>query len=106
MCRGSTPLRLANFIRKDRKVKPIKNEEYSFNHVKTRLEKRFNIDIDRTFYDNMNKNIQPYLGKPDCGTDNNGEQEIHTMFVKNKIVKVVYSLSKNRITTVLPNKPL
>lgn len=83
-------------------MKTIKDLNYSYNHVKDRLSERFNLTIDRDFYDRMNKNIEPYIGNPaDCGTDNNGDQEIHTMFLKNQKVKVVYSISKNRITTVL-----
>jgi len=83
-------------------MKTIKDYDYSFNHVQQRLKERYNLDIDREFYDQMNESIKPYIGNPDVGTDNNGEQEIHTMFIKIKIVKVVYSTSKQRITTVLP----
>ncbi len=85
-------------------MKPIKDENYSFNHVKDRLKERYNIEIDRDFYNKMNKNIKPYISDSrfDYDTDNNGEQEIHPMFIKNTTIKVVYSLSKERITTVLP----
>jgi len=85
-------------------MKTIKDEEYSFNHVKQRLMERHNLDIDRDFYDRMNKDIAPYISNSrfDYETDNNGEQEVHTISIKNKIVKVVFSLSKDRITTVLP----
>jgi len=82
-------------------MKPTKDYDYSFFHVKERLYERFNLDIDLKFYDLMNKNIKPFIGNPDCGTDNNGEQEIHSMFIKNQIIKVVYSISNDRITTVL-----
>ncbi len=82
-------------------MKTIKDENYSFEHVKQRLKERYNIEIARDFYDRMNKSLRPFIGEPDCGTDNNGDQEIHTMFIKNKNIRVVYSKSKNRITTVL-----
>ena len=84
-------------------MKPVKDREYSFNHVKDRLKERFNLDIDRKTYEEMNRSILPYISNPnfDYETDNNGEQEIHPMFIKNKIIKVVYSLSKDRITSVL-----
>lgn len=84
-------------------MKTIKDYEYSFNHVKQRLAERHNLEIDRGFYDRMNVSIRPYVGEPDVvSTDNNGDQEVHTMFIKNKIVKVVFSISKDRVTTVLP----
>jgi hypothetical protein len=91
-------------------MKTTKDYEYSFNHVKQRLQERFNLDIDRAFYDKMNVSIRAYLGQPDASSgvvsfvsaDNNGDQEVYTMFIKNQIVKVVYSISKDRITTVLP----
>ena len=83
-------------------MKTIKDENYSFNNVKERLQERYKLEIDRDFYDRMNVSWKPYMGNPDIGTDNNGDQEIHTQFIKNKIIKVVYSRSKNRITTVLP----
>jgi hypothetical protein len=87
-------------------MKTKKDYEYSFNHVKDRLLERHTLKIDRAFYDKMNEDIKPYIGNPDVGpdhyADNNGEQEIHTMFIKVKIVKVVYSKSRKRITTVLP----
>lgn len=91
-------------------MKTVKDYEYSFNHVKQRLAERHNLEIDRKFYDGMNVSIRPYLGQPDASSgvvsfvsaDNNGDQEVHTMFIKNRIVKVVFSLSKDRITTVLP----
>jgi len=83
-------------------MKTKKDYQYSYNHVKQRLKERYNFDIDKHFYDEMNESIKPYIGNPDIGTDNNGEQEIHTMFLKNRIVKIVYSISKKRITTVLP----
>jgi predicted component of type VI protein secretion system len=85
-------------------MKTIKDYNYSYNHVKQRLKERHNLEIDKDFYDRMNKNIKPYISNYAFSfeVDNNGEQEIHPMFIKNKIVKVVYSLSKERITTVLP----
>jgi hypothetical protein len=83
-------------------MKTKKDYNYSCDHVIQRLKERHNIEIDKDFYDRMNKSIKPYIGNPDVGADNNGEQEIHTMFVKNKIVKIVYSTKKERITTVLP----
>jgi hypothetical protein len=82
-------------------MKTIKDLNYSYNHVKDRLIERYNMEIDRKFYDDMNKKLEPYIGSPDFGTDNNGDQEIHSMFLRDKTVKVVYSISKNRITTVL-----
>ena len=87
-------------------MKTIRDEEYSFNHVKQRLQERHNLEIDRKFYDRMNENIKPYIGYPDVAdsVDNNGDQEVHSMFIKNRIVKVVWSHSKERITTVLPRK--
>lgn len=85
-------------------MKTVKDKEYSFNHVKDRLEERFNLEIDRDFYDKMNESLKPYIGKPDYGFDNDGEQEIHSMFIKNQIIKVVWSNSRQRITTVLPIK--
>lgn len=83
-------------------MKTIKDIDYSFRHVKERLLERHNMEIDRDFYDRMNESIKPYIGKPDIGTDNNGEQEIHSMFLRNKIVKIVYSTKRRCITTVLP----
>ncbi len=82
-------------------MKPIKDYAYSCLHVIQRLKERHGLEIDADTYDQMNKHLEPYIGNPNCGTDNNGEQEIHSMFVKIKIVKVVYSLSNKRITTVL-----
>lgn len=83
-------------------MKTIKDLNYSYNHVKNRLFERHNMVIDRKFYNEMNNKIKPAIGSPDYGTDNNGDQEIHSMFLKNKIIKVVYSITKRRITTVLP----
>lgn len=85
-------------------MKTIKDYNYSYNHVKQRLKKRHNLEIDKKFYDEMNKKIKPYIGDPDfiISIDNNGDQEIHNMFIKIKIVKIVWSHSKKRITTVLP----
>jgi len=83
-------------------MKRKRDYEYSFTHVKERLLERHNIEIDRDFYGEMNESIKSRVGSPDIGTDNNGEQEIHTMFVKIKTVRVVYSKSRGRITTVLP----
>jgi hypothetical protein len=85
-------------------MKRKKDYEYSFNHVKERLFERYSLEIDRDFYDGMNESIKPYIGNPDVGVDNNGEQEIHTMFLKSKIVNAVYSRSRGRITTVLPRE--
>jgi hypothetical protein len=84
-------------------MKTVKDENYSFNHVKQRLQERFNLEIDRDFYDRMNVSIRSYIGTPDVlAVDNNGDQEVHNVFIKNQMVKVVYSISKDRITTVLP----
>ena len=84
-------------------MKTVKDYEYSYNHVKQRLLERHDIEIDRAFYDRMNEQIKPYISNPAfCYVvDNNGEQEIHPMFIKIKIIQVVYSKSRQRITTVL-----
>jgi len=85
-------------------MKTIKDYKYSCGHVIKRLKERHNLEIDDQFYDRMNENLQPYIGKIGyaIATDNNGDQEIHQLFIKNKIIQVVFSKSKNRITTVLP----
>lgn len=88
-------------------MKTIRDYEYSKKHVIQRLKERHDLDIDGDYYDRMNREIEPWMGNLDVSnrrllSDNNGDQEIHTMFVKIKIVKVVYSKSKKRITTVLP----
>jgi hypothetical protein len=83
-------------------MKTVKDYEYSKKHVIQRLKERHDLNIDGEFYDRMNRKLEPYIGNPDVPSDNNGDQEIHTMFIKIKIVKVVYSKSKKRITTVLP----
>lgn len=81
-------------------MKTKRDYEYSFNHVKQRLKERHNLDIDKDFYDRMNMSIQPYISNPAFNYEVDGNQEIHPMFIKNKIVKVVYSLPKKWITTV------
>jgi len=35
-------------------MKTIKDRNYSFNHVKKRLEERYNLDINIKDYDNLN----------------------------------------------------
>jgi hypothetical protein len=88
---------------REKKVKTKRDIEYSFNHVKQRLKERHNLDIDRKLYDKMNENIKPYISNSCFPFEVDGDQEIHPMFIKYKIVKVVYSLTKKRITTVLWN---
>lgn len=90
-------------------MKTIKDFEYSFNHVKQRLLERYNIRIDIDEYIVMNSVIKIYRQdikhfKP-IATDNNGDQEVWIYKGLGEAMQVVYSVSKDRVTTVLNTLP-
>lgn len=91
-------------------MKTIKDYLYSYNHVKQRLKERHNIDIDRREYSKMNLVVRLYRQANHINpisVDNNGDQEVwEYMEFNEKYVKVVYSVSKERITTVLPEEEI
>lgn len=61
-------------------MKPVKDEEYSFNHVRERLKERFKITIDRSSYDVMNETVRVCKRQgvmTPISTDNGGEQEVY-----------------------------
>lgn len=89
-------------------MKTVKDYEYSFNHVKERLKERYDLNIEKHDYDTMNNGVRESRNpKKAFSVDNNGDQEVYLyifdVYPPKKIL-VVWSNSKDRITTVLPNK--
>lgn len=88
----------------EKQMKPIKDYEYSFNHVKDRLKERYSINITKNQYIKLNDQVRKLRNpKKALFIDNGGDQEVYSWtWDKDKKVKVVWSNSKDRITTVLP----
>ena len=88
-------------------MKTKKDRLYSFNHTKERLRDRYGIKINGVDYAEMCENIIHkkiginvlYISSE---KQKNDVQEIYDMYVKSKIVRVVWSTLNKRITTVLP----
>ena len=89
-------------------MKTVKDYEYSFNHVNKRLRERYKIkSLTKSEYKNMNKTAE-LMRNPEKALwiDNNRDQEVYEWMMldnsgKYVKVKLVWSNSKERITTVL-----
>jgi len=80
-------------------MKTVKDLKYSFDHVNQRLKERFDLSISWNAYMNLNDMLKQ--NKSNMILVEQGEQEIHKIKFKGKVVTFVYSISKNRITTAL-----
>lgn len=87
-------------------MKTVKDYEYSYNHFKQRLKERYDTDITREDYDYLNSNVKRHRNpKLAISIDNNGDQEIYEYALTNTLrVLVVWSVSKDRVTTVLKRR--
>jgi len=83
-------------------MKTIKDRNYSFNHVKKRLEERYNLDINIKDYDNLNWRVSSDKYPISTEIQRDDIQKIYNVLYKEKWIKVVYSDKRNLITTVLP----
>jgi hypothetical protein len=86
-------------------MKTIKDKNYSFNHVKKRLTKRYNIDITMSEYDDLCKvkicKVK-MLGFINKEYQKNDTQQIYDVVFKGKVIRVVWSDKRQLVTTVLP----
>ena len=84
--------------------KTIKDREYSFNHTKTRLKERYDIDISRRDYEYLCKKVE---GKKDASfvmveyQKNDTQYTYDLRFRYRTSIRVVWSENRNCITTVL-----
>lgn len=99
-------------------MKTIRDYSYSFEHVKLRLLERYHIDkFELPDYEKMNRAVRLCRdfnkickeAKRVYGAlykDKHGDQEVWRYYglhnSKRKDIKTVFSISKNRVTTVLP----
>lgn len=85
-------------------MKTIKDKNYSFNHVKKRLTERYNCDITISEYDELCYMIKKCWVTPiTVEKQKNNIQEIYDIVFNKKMMKVVWSIERQLITTVLPN---
>lgn len=100
---GSKPATTAN---NKNYMKTKKDIKYSYHHVKKRLLDRYSILITYDDYITMNESVKihrQFKGVAPLSIDNNGDQEIWIYKIPHsKTIKIVYSISRKRITTVLP----
>jgi len=83
-------------------MKTIKDKAYSFNHVKNRLKKRHDIDITLDEYDWVCKSLKddkcPIIA---IERQKDDVQKIYDLMFKNRMVRFVWSESRQLITTAL-----
>lgn len=82
-------------------MKTIKDKNYSFNHVKKRLTERYNLDITIDEYDKLCQMVIDNKGTIFINSENN-TQEIYNILIGLTTIKVVWSVERKLITTVLP----
>lgn len=88
-------------------MKTKKDMLYSFNHTKERLEDRYGIEINAVDYTEMcetiiHKKIGINVLYISSEKQKNDVQEIYDMYLKSKLVRVVWSTTDKCIKTALP----
>ena len=84
------------------KMKTIKDKNYSFNHVKRRLKKRHDIDITIEEYDWLCYSVKNIEDKPIHIEKQKGDiQKVYDIMYGNKIIRVVWSETRQLVTTAL-----
>ena len=85
-------------------MKTIKDKEYSFNHFKERLKERHNLDITENHYDDLCSMMELYKTFPPISVEKqkNDTQMVYEIVFKETMIKVVWSETRNLLTTVLP----
>jgi len=83
-------------------MKTIKDKNYSFNHVKKRLTKRYNLDITMAEYNDLcGVKMLGFINKE---YQKNDTQKIYDVIFKGKKIRVVFSEKRDLVTTVLEIK--
>jgi len=85
-------------------MKTIKDKEYSFNHFKERLMERYNLDITPDYYDDLCAMMNLYKTFPPISIEKqkNDTQMVYDIVFKDQLITVVWSETRNLLTTVLP----
>lgn len=86
-------------------MKTIKDKNYSFSHVKKRLTERYNLDIIMSEYDDLCKVISRLFPK-NIEIQKNDTQEVYDIVFYSQTIRVVWSVERQLITTVLPKSSL
>ena len=80
-------------------MKTKKDKNYSFNHVKERLNERFGLSMSRELFDGLSDAFDNT--KSHMILKENEDQEIHQIILKGQKVTFVYSISRGYITTAM-----
>lgn len=84
-------------------MKTKKGKDYSFNHFKERLKKRYNLDITMDEYDQFcNLIISSKKFLINTERQKNDIQEIYDIPMGRMLIRVVWSRGKQLLTTALP----
>ena len=85
-------------------MKTIKDIEYSFEHTRERIKERYGVDINREDYNELcvRANLKENVVFMSEKKQKNGVQQVLIMPFKDVQLKVVWSTSRQCITTVLP----
>ncbi len=84
-------------------MKTIKDKEYSFNHFKKRLMERYKLDITIDHYDGLCSMMELYKTFPPISIEKQKDdiQMVYIIVFKEEMIKVVWSETRNLLTTVL-----
>ena len=84
-------------------MKTIKDKKYSFNHFKKRLKERYNLHITNEEYEKLCSKVKIYEQYKYVSIEiqKHDIQKVYILFFKGENVKVVFSESRQLITTAL-----
>lgn len=83
-------------------MKTIKDKKYSFNHFKERLKERYSLSVTKKEYEYLCSKVKTYKQYINIEIQKHDIQKVYDIIFKGKTIRIVFSESRQLITTVLP----